>query len=286
MPRSETSRFEGKGGRIFWRAWLPDGEVRAVATIVHGVGEHSGRYEHVGQLLAEHGVATYADDHIGHGQSAGGNANIGSLDEAADNEATLLDLAAQRHPGLPRFLIGHSMGSLIALYLVTRAPLELTGLVVSAPPLIQQPGNAVERVAWPVLTRLAPVLSRHAPDLRVVKLDNTAISRDAEVVAAYNADPLVHHGPLPARTAAEIVRGAAAVLQRLDRLTVPTLVLQGTADRLAPPAGADLIERGAAATDLTVIRYPGLYHEVFNEPEQQTVLGDLVGWLEAHLPPQ
>ncbi|WP_019928384.1 alpha/beta hydrolase [Nocardia sp. BMG111209] len=285
MPRTETSRFDGKGGRIFWRAWLPDGEVRAVAILVHGVGEHSGRYEHVGQRLAEHGFATYADDHIGHGQSAGHGANIGSLDEAADNEATMLDIATQRHAGLPRFVIGHSMGSLIALYLVTRGPVDLTGLVISAPPLIQH-ANPVERLAWPVLTRLAPVLSRRAPGLGVVKLDTSAISRDSEVVAAYTGDPLVHHGALPARTAAEILRGAAFVQEHLDRLTLPTLVLQGSADRLAPPAGADLVERHAAATDLTVIRYPGLFHEVFNEPEQDTVLGDMVGWLEAHLPPQ
>ncbi|MQY21388.1 alpha/beta hydrolase [Nocardia macrotermitis] len=276
MTQGETGEFEGRGGRVFWRAWVPGDRVRGVVTLVHGVGEHSGRYEHVGKRLADNGFAVYALDHIGHGRSGGRRANIDSVDGAADNVATLLDLASERHPGVPRFVLGHSMGSLITLHLATRAPLDVAGIALSGPPLDIPAGNALQRA-------LAPALSRWAPNLPVLQLDSSMISRDPEVVRAYDTDPLVFHGKLPARTGAEILRAAATVSARLDRLTVPTLVQHGTADALAAPSSADLIEQRAGAKDLTVIRYPDFYHEIFNEPERDAVLGDLVGWLEKHL---
>lgn len=278
MVRSETGEFDGNGGRVFWRAWLPEEPTRGVIALSHGVAEHSGRYEHVGNRLADNGFAVYALDHIGHGRSAGGKANIGSIDAAADNLATLLDLASQRQPGVPRFVLGHSMGSLITLYLATRGPLDVAGVVISAPPL--------DIPAVPALQRLlAPLLSRWAPNLGVLQLDSSMISRDPEVVRAYDCDPLTYRGKLPARTGAEILRATEAVQAHLDRLTAPTLVLHGTADALAAPSSADTVEKQAGAKDLTVIRYPGLYHEVFNEPEQDRVLTDLTDWLDKHLTP-
>ncbi|MFJ1461293.1 lysophospholipase [Nocardia sp. N2S4-5] len=277
MVRTETGEFEGRGGNVFWRAWLPEEQVRGVVVLVHGVAEHSGRYEHVGKRLADNGFAVYAPDHIGHGQSSGSKANIDSVDGAADNVATLLDFAAHTHPGVPKFLVAHSMGSLITLYLATRAPLDVAGIAVSAPPLVISAGNPVQRL-------LAPILSRFTPGLGVLQLDSSAISRDPEVVRAYDNDPLVFRGKLPARTGAEILQATETITRRLDRLTVPTLVLHGTADALAAPASSDLIEQRAATSDLTVNRYPGLYHEIFNEPEQATVLNDLTTWLNQHLP--
>ncbi|WP_067682842.1 alpha/beta hydrolase [Nocardia miyunensis] len=276
MVQTETGEFDGRGGRVFWRAWIPSDRVRAVIALVHGVAEHSGRYDHVGKRLADSGFAVYALDHIGHGRSAGSKANIDSIDGAADNVAALLDIASERHPDLPRFVLGHSMGSLITLYLATRAPLDVAGVAISAPPLDISAGSALQRA-------LAPALSRWAPNLGVLQLDSSMISRDPEVVRGYDADPLVFSGKLPARTGAEILRATETVTARLDRLTVPTLVLHGADDALAAPSSADTVEQRAGAKDLTVIRYPGLYHEIFNEPEQDAVLGDLVGWLEKHL---
>ncbi len=275
MTTGDTGEFDARGGQVFWRAWLPEGPVRAVVVLVHGVAEHSGRYDHVGKRLAGSGFAVYGFDHIGHGRSGGGKANINSLDGAADNVNTMLDIASAKHPGLPRFVLGHSMGSLITLYLATRAPLDVAGIAVSAPPVVLEAGNPVQRL-------LAPALSRWAPGLGVLQLDSAMISRDPEVVRAYDSDPLVYRGKLPARTATEILRGAEFVLGHLDALRVPALVMHGGADELAIPAGTDRIEAGAAATDLTVHRYPGLYHEIFNEPEHEQVLDDLVRWLEEH----
>lgn len=277
MTRNETGEFQGAGGKIFWQGWLPDGEPRALAVIVHGYAEHSGRYAHVAQRLAEAGFAVYALDHTGHGRSAGARANVGSLDGAADNVTTLLKLASEQHPGLPKFVIGHSMGGLTSAYLATRGPLDIDGLVLSGPAVVIDAGNAVERA-------VAPLLSRVLPNLGVVKLDSKLVSRDPEVVRAYDEDPLVHHGGVPARTAVEMLKAGEFVKTHLDKLTVPLLVQHGKADGLANPAGADLFEQGAASQDKTVIRYDGLYHEIYNEPEQDKVLTDLVNWLEAHLP--
>lgn len=277
MTRTETGEFDGKGGRIFWRAWLPDAEPRAVAVVVHGIAEHSGRYEHVGQRLAEAGFAAYALDHHGHGQSAGAKGNIDTMESTADNVAKMLSVAVGKHPDLPRFLIGHSMGGLITSYLATRAPIDVTGIVLSAPAIEIAAGNAVQRL-------VAPLISKYAPNLGVIKLDSKLISRDPQVVHAYNTDPLVYTGPVVARTGTEMLNATYIVKSRLQNLTVPLLVLQGTGDGLVSPASADVLEKGVASKDLTVIRYDGLYHEVFNEPEQDKVLTDMMNWLEAHLP--
>ncbi|MFI5502758.1 lysophospholipase [Nocardia asteroides] len=273
---TDTGEFTGNGGRIAWRAWEPEGPARAVVALVHGVAEHSGRYEYVGDTLAAQGFAVYALDHVGHGLSEGAAANIGSLHAAADNVAALLDLAAAAHPGVPRFLLGHSMGSLVVLHLATRGPVDVNGIVLSAPPLDIPIGNPVQRLAAPLLTRIAP-------NLGVLTLDSSTISRDPAVVRAYDEDPLVFRGKLPARTAVEILQHTALVKQRLGALTAPLLVLHGTADTIAAPSSTDLIEREAGSTDLTVRRYAGLYHEVFNEPERDQVLGDVVAWLSGHV---
>ncbi|NNH72391.1 alpha/beta hydrolase [Nocardia uniformis] len=276
MTKTETGGFDGKGGRIFWRAWLPEAEPRAVAVIVHGIAEHSGRYDHVGQRLAAAGIAAYALDHHGHGQSAGAKANIDTMESTADNVAAMLAIAVEKHPDLPRFLIGHSMGGLITAYLATRAPIDVTGIVLSAPAIDIEAGNAAQKL-------VAPLLSKYAPNLGVIKLDSKLISRDPEVVHAYNTDPLVYTGAVVARTGTEMLNATYIVKDRLRNLTVPLLVLQGTADGLVSPTSADVLEKGVAAKDLTVIRYDGLYHEVFNEPEQDKVLTDVMKWLEAHL---
>ncbi|WP_230464902.1 alpha/beta hydrolase [Nocardia seriolae] len=265
MTRTETGEFQGTGGRVYWQAWLPDTDPRALAVIVHGYAEHSGRYAHVAERLVESGFAVYALDHTGHGKSEGARANIGSLDGAADNVRTMLATATGRHPELPVFLIGHSMGGLTTAYLAVRDQPQVTGIVLSGPAVDIEGGNAIQRLA-------APLVARFLPNLPVIKLDSKLVSRDPEVVRAYDEDPLVHHGGVPARTAGEMLRAGNYVKAHLDRLTAPLLVQHGTADGLASPTGSDVLERDAGSEDKTVIRYDGLYHEIYNEPEQDKVL--------------
>lgn len=277
-----TSHLEGRrelapARSAYWQAWLPGTEARGVVVLVHGFGEHSARYAHVGTRLATAGFAVYAADHRGHGRTEGRRANVERMALVVDDLGGFARFAADRHRGLPVFLVGHSLGGLIALQYATGPDAALDGLVLSGPLVQVTVGSAV-------LKRLAGVLSALVPDLQVTALDVDAISRDPQVVRAYRDDPLVHHGKIPARTGAEILATAEALPDRLPALKVPLLLLHGTEDRICVPAGSILVHDTVSSPDKTLRRYDGLYHEIFNEPEQDEVLGDLVSWLEAHLP--
>lgn len=259
----------------YWQAWTPE-SATGVVVLVHGVHEHSGRYEHVGRRLAAAGYAVYAVDHPGHGKSPGSRGNIASMAETVEGVAALTRLAAQVHPDVPLFIYGHSMGGLIALQYLTGSPHErVRGGVISAPALDTSAANPVQKVA-------APLLSRLAPNLGVIALDPTTVSRDPAVVEAYRADPLNYTGKLKARTGSEMMVTAAAMPSRLQCLSLPLLVLHGGADRLMPVSASEVVRAHAASPDLTVKIYDGLYHETHNEPEQDQVLDDIVAWLDAH----
>jgi acylglycerol lipase len=275
--RRDEGRFEGAGAvKIFWQAWLPEGDPRALVLIAHGAAEHGGRYDWVGNELVGLGYAAYAIDHRGHGRSAGPRAYVDRLDNAVADLHGLSDLASERHPGAPRFLLGHSMGGAIALAYAARHQDELTGLVLSAPLAVLE-ANAASRTA-------SRVLSSVAPRLPIYKIDGTTVSRDPEIVRAYDDDPLNHRGPLPARTIGELMSATAAMPERLQELRLPILTMYGTADRLVAPAGSALVHERAGSADTTLLSYDGLYHELLNEPERDRVLGDVVEWIEARLP--
>jgi alpha-beta hydrolase superfamily lysophospholipase len=132
---------------------------------------------------------------------------------------------------------------------------------------------------------VAPLLSRVLPDLGVLRLEAEAVSRDPEVVRDYRTDPLNHTGKMVARTGAELMSTALAMPRRLPSLTMPLLVLHGTADRLVPPAASEVVRAHAGSPDLTLRVYDGLFHEPHNEPEKDDVLADVVAWLDTHRPP-
>ncbi len=259
----------------YWQGWsVPD--PAGVVVLVHGAHEHGGRYAHVAQRLGAAGYASYAPDHPGHGRSPGRRGDIRSLAAAVEGVAQTARAAADRHPGVPLFVYGHSLGGLVALQYLTGTPHgRIAGAVVSAPALDTSTATPAQRV-------LAPVLSRLAPGLGVLTLDAETVSRDPEVVAAYRADPLTHTGRMVARTGTEILLGAAAMPARLRGLRLPLLVVHGGADRLVPPAASEVVRRHAGSPDVTVRIYDGLYHEPHNEPEKDEVLDDVVAWLDAH----
>jgi acylglycerol lipase len=275
-PTRRDGTFAGVGGvSIFWQAWLPPGAPRGVVVIAHGAGEHSGRYLHVADRLTREGYAVYAPDHRGHGRSGGPRALLDRMDNAvADLDSVVLQ-AASAHPGLPVFLLGHSMGGAVALCYAMRHQDRLAALALSAPLAALEAASPVVRVA-------AKVLSTLTPRLPVIAVDASLVSRDPAVVEAYNADPLVHHGKLPARTVAELAAAVQSFPEGVARITVPTLILYGTADGLCPPEGSVMVGERIGAADRTVKSYPGLYHEILNEPEQEQVMDDLCTWLDAH----
>ncbi len=259
----------------FWQAWTLQTPV-AVVVLVHGLHEHGGRYRHVAERLTAAGYAVYVVDHPGHGRSPGTRGNLASMAVTVGGVDALARLAGERHPGVPLFVYGHSLGGLIALQYLTGTPdARIRGAVISAPALDTGAATGVQR-------RLAPVLSRLLPDLGVLTLDADTISRDPEVVRDYRTDPLNYTGKVRARTGAEMMRAAVAMPQRLTSLTMPLLVLHGGADRLVPPAASELVPAHASSPDVIRKVYDGLYHEPHNEPERDEVLGDVISWLDAH----
>jgi alpha-beta hydrolase superfamily lysophospholipase len=269
--------FTGAGGlEIFWRSWLPEDDPRAVVVIAHGAGEHIGRYEHVAARLASEGYAVYGLDHRGHGRSEGRRALIDRAASAVADMDHFVLMAGSQHPGLDVFLLGHSMGGCLSLRYAMRFQDRLTGLLLSGPLA------ALE--AAPVAVRLvARVLSAIAPAAPVFAVDASLVSRDPEVVRAYETDPLVHHGKLPVRTVAELAAAVESFPNGVAAITIPTLIMYGTADGLAPPAGSKMLGERIGAADKTVIPYDGLYHEILNEPEQGRVMDDMCGWLSARV---
>jgi len=269
-------RFTGaSGGESYWQAWLPD-EPKAVVLLAHGVSEHSGRYVHVAKRLNDAGYAVYAIDHHGHGRSAGTKGNVGRMSWVVEDLHTLRKQVGEKHPGLPLFVLGHSLGGLIALdYVTTKGQAGLSGLVLSGAAVDPAVGSRLERL-------VAPLVSKLGPNLQIVDLGIDNISRDQAVVSAYRNDPLVYTGKVRARTGAESLTAIGRVAERMKSLTLPVLVLHGGDDKLAAPSGGKLVYDSVASADKTHKVYDGLFHEIFNEPEQDAVLDDVVTWLDRH----
>ena len=268
-----TGLLTGAGGRrIFWQSWSSDGEPRALVVIVHGAGEHSDRYVHVADRLCADGYAVYALDHRGHGRSEGPRALIDRLDNAVADLDQLVVQASAEHPAAPVYVLGHSMGGTVALRYALLNGERLAGLILSGP-------LAALEATPPPLRVIGNVLSTIAPRTPLIAIDASLVSRDPAVVSAYVSDPLVHHGKLPARTAAELAAAIDTFPDAVSAITAPTLILYGTADRLCPPAGSQMLGDRIGAADKTVKAYDGLFHEILNEPERDAVLADICSWL-------
>jgi len=273
-----SGRLAGVGGlELFRRWWRADSDPAAVVVLVHGAGEHSGRYVHVAERLVEDGYAVHALDQRGHGRSQGRRALIDRVDHAVTDLDALVSAAVQHESAasIPVLMVGHSMGAMIALRYALDHQHRLDGLAVS---------GALASIEAPASLRIVGrAISAVAPMLGLVAIDASLISRDPAVVEAYRSDPLVHHGKLPARTAAEIADTVGTFPGRVHEITLPALIMYGTEDRVCSPAGSEMLGERVGAADKRVIPYDGLYHEIFNEPERDAVLSDLSEWLAARV---
>lgn len=277
MQHTESEFAGVHGTRIVYDVWRPDGPPTGILLLAHGLGEHARRYDHVIERLVGLGLVVYAPDHRGHGRSGGKRIELHDWSEFIDDLHQLSAVATAENPGLDRFLLGHSMGGAIALSYALDHQDELSGLILSAPAVDVVGGKPK------VVVEIGKILGRFAPGIPVETLDAKSVSRDPAVVAAYESDPLVHHGKVKAGIARGMILAAESFPARLPSLTLPVLLLHGTDDHLAAISGSRMIAAHAGSKDLTLKTYDGLFHEVFNEPEQEKVLDDLVDWLRPRL---
>jgi alpha-beta hydrolase superfamily lysophospholipase len=276
--RHERS-FEGAGGvRIVYDVWEPEDEdPRGVVVLCHGYAEHARRYDHVARRFGASGLAVYALDLRGHGRSGGKRVYLRHIAEYTDDFHTLVGIAAAAYPELKVVVLGHSMGGGVVFAYGVEHPGDYAAMVLSGPAVDARDGVS------PVLVFVAKALGRILPGLPVERLPTDAVSRDPEVVAAYDADPLVHHGKLPAGIAAALIRIGETMPKRAPALTAPLLVVHGEQDKLIPVQGSRQLMACVGSQDAHLEVYPGLYHEVFNEPERAVVLDDVTSWIEARL---
>ncbi len=265
------------GLELYYQTWVePEIPMRGEVAIVHGLGEHSGEYEHVIERLAPAGFAVYGFDLRGHGRSPGKRAFIRTWDDYRQDVRVFLNLIAGNKTGQPCFLLGHSLGGIIILDYALRYPEGLAG-VVAISPAIGELGFS------PALRALARVISRVWPSFSLgTGLDASAISRDPEVIAAYRSDPLVHDRGT-ARLGVQSERTVDFIHSHAADLCVPLLIQHGDADRITKPDGSRRFIANVTEADKTLIEYPGAYHQVHNDLGHETATADLLAWLERHL---
>ena len=276
MKTREWNWTSHDGLEMYAQAWEPEKNPKAIVCLVHGLGEHSGRYAHVGGAFTEAGFAVAAFDLRGHGKTAGQRGHIPSLAVVMGDIQAFCQQIEERYPGVPQFLYGHSMGGLLVLAYGTFKKHNLKGVIATGPGLRS-----------PVLEQsfkmgLAKVLGSLMPTMTIpTGLEVPFISRDPQVVRAYQEDPLVHGvGTLAAaRMGLDAVDWA---FSHAPEFPVPLLLLHGSEDKLAYPHGsqefADLVPN-----DCTLKFWDGLYHEIHNEPEQAEVFAFVIDWMDSQL---
>jgi len=270
--------FKGiRNTQIYYQTWLPDGDPKGILLVVHGLAEHCGRYMNLVNHFVPLGYAVYGMDHVGHGKSDGVRVHVQRFEDFTDTLRTFFDMIKNWHPETPIFMVGHSLGGLIAAIYLLEHPSELTGAVLSGPS-VKIPDHISSATIF-----LGKMFSALIPKLGLVGLDPAGVSRDPAVVEAYINDPLVYGGKTTARLAAEIVRAMQRVSAEGSGITLPVLIIQGGQDRLVDPSGAQMLYEKIGSKDKIIKIYDSLYHEVFNEPEHDQVLSYVEGWLESHL---
>ena len=265
---------------LVWQSWTP-ATPRGVIVIIHGLAEHSGRYQDTAEFLSANGWAVYACDLRAHGLSPNppkaGRVHVDRFEDYFRDVDALTGLASEKHRELPLYLLGHSMGGLISIRYALEKPTGLAGVIVSSPAL----GTHPEFQPALFLKLLVSILSRLAPRLLFASdLDTRAISRDPDVVKAYIDDPLVSQ-KVSARWYGEITKSMKKAHEGAASLRVPVLLMQSGADRLVDP---DAPGRWAKTTPeglVELVVWDGLYHEMLNEPEKDRVRSRLLEWLDA-----
>jgi acylglycerol lipase len=276
-PRTmQEEKIEGaRGLGINVKSWRPDGAVRGAVVICHGVNSHSGYYVWPGERLAARGYAVYALDLHGRGKSDGERFYLEKMVDYVTDVDVVVNLAAAREPGVPVFLLGHSAGGVVSCTYALEHQAKLRGLVCES--------FAFQVAAPDFALAVVKGLSHIAPHAHVLKLKNEEFSRDQAVVDAMNSDPLIAHEVQPTRTVAELVRADERLKKEFPLITLPVLILHGTADKVTNPKGSKFFHETAGSADKTLKLYEGHVHDLLNDVGKELVMADIEAWLDAHV---
>jgi acylglycerol lipase len=275
------AKLDGNERTAFYiRGWEPNNKMpKAVLALIHGLGEHTGRYLHVGKTMTDAGYALVGFDLRGHGRSSGSRGHFPSLDAVMQDIRQFFKYLVQRYPDIPHFLYGHSLGGLLSLTYALHYPTGLNGVVVTGAalrsPLQEQKGKVA----------MANMLGSLLPAVTIPSgLDATTISRDADIVKKYVNDPLVHD-----KASLGFGRSAIKAIEycfaHAKEFKPPLLIMHGVADKVTYPSGSEDFAKLASENnnDVTLKLWEGLFHEIHNEPEKAEVLKVMIEWMEKRL---
>jgi alpha-beta hydrolase superfamily lysophospholipase len=271
------SSFKGVGGlNIATYSWRPESNPRGVVAIVPGFNSHSGYYHWVAEQLTADGLAVYSVDLRGRGKSDGERYYVASFDEYVSDVAELIDIARSENPGLPVFLLGHSAGGVVSCLYTVNHQDKLAGFICESFAFqIPAPDFALA-----ALKGLAHVF----PHAHVLKLKNEDFSRDPKAVEKMNADPLIANETQPTQTLAEMARADERLKGEFPDITIPILILHGTADKATKFSGSQMFYDTAGSTDKTIKLYEGHFHDLLNDVDKELVLSDIKNWIDARIP--
>ncbi|MCX6029247.1 MAG: lysophospholipase [Chloroflexi bacterium] len=275
MSHIEFTKQSPDNVAFYFQGWQPDTSPRGAVCLVHGLGEHTGRYAHVAAALNAAGYAVLGFDLRGHGKSGGPRGHTPTYDTLMDDIGRLLDETTARYPGKPQFLYGHSLGGNLVLNYALRRKPRIAGVVATSPAIrVTNPLPAVQ-------VALAKVMNKLQPGMQMANgLALDGLARDPEVIRAYTSDPLVHN-KISVRLAMGMLQTGEWALAHAAEFTLPLLLVHGSADKLTSAAASQEFAAKVRG-DCTLKVWEGFYHETHNEPEKADVLRFMVDWLRAH----
>ena len=276
MTTTTNDIIESTQDGLYFRHWpAATGNSKGVVLLVHGLGEHCKRYEHLAEHLNQAGYALSSMDLPCHGKSEGRRGHIESFDVFQNAVLALYKQTLKHNPEKPVFLLGHSMGGLIASKLLLRHQDKFTGAMLSGA-AIQSPQ---EPPAWQI--SIIKLIAKIFPKAQMLALDASAVSRDPDVVAKYMADPLVSKAKLSAKFLVSMTEAMDECKNKAASISLPIKIMHGSADVMTSPAGSQLLHDSVSSSDKQISIYHGLFHEIFNEPEGESIFSEMVSWMDA-----
>lgn len=276
MKHQENILKSYDGLDIFQQTWLPDSDTQAIIFLIHGLGEHSSRYQHVAEFLTSHGIAVYSMDNRGHGKSGGERGHVNNFEDFMKDIDLLIQTARLEYPSLPAFLYGHSLGGILVLNYALRRKPEVRGVIATSPGL----RTALEDQKFKIA--MSKAIASFLPKLGIpTGLDAEQISHDREVINRYKEDPLVHDRGTPG-LAVNLLKSIEWAYLHAHEFPVPLLLMHGTDDQIAYARGSQEFASKVRG-DCTLKLWDGMAHETHNEPDKEQVLAYLLDWIKSKL---